>query len=194
MIHLENDIDNYMKRKEECIVSKPEIIIDRDGKKVVLIPDIIFVNKQKIDWKRVEAYLEQYVGEIIEVVETKDIVYLGKNFPDEYAGSKYTRKTKGARAKVKANAAQGVCEMVEIASEKIFRENHKEKHNSDAENGWYYYITRFALPIYHNEEKTNEYNIYSGRLVINCTSNGKMFLYDLVDIKKEASNPLKTNK
>lgn len=33
----------------------------------------------------------------------------------------------------------------------------------------------------------------SGCLVVNCTGKGKMYLYDLVDIKKEASNPLRTN-
>lgn len=174
-------------------MGKPEIILDEKGNKIVLIPDIIFVNKQNINWKEVEIYLRQYVGEIVKIVETEDIIYLGKDFPDEYTGSKYTRKTKGARAKVKANASQGVREMVEIATEKTFRENHKEKHNSDAENGWYYYTTRFALPIYHNEKKTCEYNVYRGCLVVNCTSNGKKYLYDLVDIKKEASNPLKTN-
>lgn len=38
------------------------------------------------------------------------------------------------------------------------------------------------------------YSIYTGCLVVNCTGKGKMYLYDLVDIKKEASNPLRTNK
>lgn len=38
------------------------------------------------------------------IVETKDIVYIGINFPDEYKGSKYTRHLKGASAKAKANA------------------------------------------------------------------------------------------
>jgi len=107
---------------------------------------------------------------------------------------KYTRKTKGARAKAKANAVQGIREMIEIATNKTFRENHKEKHNSDAGKGWYYYTTRFALPIYNNEVKTNEYNVYTGCLVVNYSSRGRMYLYDLVDIKKEASNPLKANK
>jgi hypothetical protein len=174
-------------------VDKIEIITDERGNKIVLIPDIIFVNKQNIEWKDVENYLERYIGRIIEIADSRDIVYIGKNFPDEYTGSKYTRKTKGARAKAKANAVQGVSEMVEIATEKMFRENHKDKHNTDAGNGWYYFTTRFALPLYDNEKKTSDYNVYSGRLVINCTSSGKMYLYDLVDIKKEASNPLKTN-
>ncbi len=171
-----------------------KIALDEDSNKVVVLPDIIFSNKQNIDWNEVEKYLERYVGELVEIVGTGDVIYLGKDFPDEYAGSKYTRKTKGAKAKAKANAAQGIREMVEIASNKRFRKNQKEKHSGDAANGWYYYTTRFAMPIYDNELKTGNYNIYSGCLVINCTGNGKMYLYDVVDIKKEASNPLKTIK
>lgn len=170
------------------------IVTDEFGNQVVLIPDIIFKNKQNIDWNEVEEYLKQFVGEIISIADTEDVVYLGKEFPDEFAGSKYTRSAKGARAKAKANAAQGIREMVEIATDKTFRENHKAKHNTDAANGWYYYTTRFALPVYSNDDKLDEYNVYSGCLVVNCNFNGKMFLYDLVDIKKEASNPLKTNK
>jgi len=174
-------------------LEKLEITVDSAGNNIVIIPDIIFSNKQNIDWKEVEDYLEKYIGEIVEITQTSDIIYIGKDFPDEYSGSKYTRRAKGARAKAKANAVQGVRELVEIATEKAFRENHKEKHSSDAANGWYYYTTRFALPIYDNENKTGDYNVYSGCLVVNCTSSGKMYLYDLVDIKKEASNPLKTN-
>ena len=46
--------------------------------------------------------------------------------------------------------------------------------------------------LYNNKNKTEEYNVYTACLVINCASNGKLYLYDIVDIKKEASNPLKT--
>ena len=98
-----------------------EIALDENGNKVVVLPDIIFSNKQNIDWNEVEKYLEQFVGELVEIAETGDVIYLGKDFPDEYAGSKYTRKMKGGRAKAKANAAQGIREMMGIASDKTFR-------------------------------------------------------------------------
>lgn len=130
----------------------------------------------------------------IKIAESNDIIYLGKNFPNEFAGSKYTRQAKGARAKAKANAVQGIREMIENATDKRFRENYKKKHSLDAGKGWYYYTTRFALPIYDNQVKTMQYNVYTGCLVINCTSRGKMYIYDLVDVKKEASNPFMTNK
>ena len=171
-----------------------ETALDENGNQVVILPDIIFSGKQNIDWNEVEKYLERFVGELVEIAETGDIIYLGKDLPDEYSGSKYTRKMKGGRAKAKANAAQGIHEMVGIATDKRFRENRKEKHSGDASNGWYYYTTRFAMPIYDNDVKTEKYNIYSGCLVVNCTGKGKMYLYDLVDIKKEASNPLMTNR
>ncbi len=129
-----------------------EVVLDKNGNQVVVLPDIIFSNKQNIDWNEVKQYLQHYVGKLVEIAQTEDVVYLGKDFPDEYAGSKYTRRTKGARAK--ANAAQGICELVEIASDKMFRKNQKEKHLGDAANGWYYYTTRFAMPIYDNNVKT----------------------------------------
>lgn len=167
-------------------MGKAEIIQDEYGNKIVLLSDIVFVNKQNIDWNNVEVYLKRYVGESVVMEESKDTIHMGKDFPNEFAGSKYTRKTRGARAKAKANAVQGIREMIEIATNKTFRANQKEKHNVNAGNGWYYYTTRFALPIYDNETKTEQYNIYTGCLVVNCTLGGKMYLYDLVDIKKRS--------
>lgn len=70
---------------------------------------------------------------------------------------------------------------------KIKRVNIKK----DAKGGWNYYMVRFALPVYDNNRKTEEYNVYMGRLVVNRTQDGKLYLYDLVEIKKEASTPLK---
>ena len=162
------------------------------GHKVVVLPEIIFKNRQNIDWNAVEKYLQRYVGEIVRIAETEDIVYIGIDFPNEYKGSKYTKRLKGANAKAKANAAQGILEMLEIATERHFSENRKNKHSTSAGNGWYYYTTYFALPIYEDNVKTNNYHIYSACLLINRTKFGKMYLYDLVDIKRKASTPLKT--
>ncbi|MBQ7706334.1 MAG: hypothetical protein IJT72_00975, partial [Lachnospiraceae bacterium] len=82
------------------------------------------------------------------ITETKDIVFIGKDFPDEYTGSKYTRSLKGARAKAKANIVQCIEQIVEIAEDKRFKENYKSKHSTDAAKGWYYYTVRFAIPIF----------------------------------------------
>ena len=89
---------------------KQEILIAQDdsGHKIVVLPDIIFKNRQNIDWYAVEKYLHKYVGEIVTIAETQDVIYIGNAFPDEYKGSRYTKRLKGSYAKAKANAAQGI--------------------------------------------------------------------------------------
>lgn len=102
------------------------IITDLKGNKIVMINDIIFKGKRSVNWYDVKNYLETYVGEFYEIVDAKDIVYIGKELPDEYTGSQYTYSLKGANAKAKANASQGIPEMLEIVTGKHFRENSGE--------------------------------------------------------------------
>ena len=44
---------------------------------------------------------------------------------------------RGANAKAKANAAQGIPEMLLIANEREFEENRKDKHSKNAKYGWW---------------------------------------------------------
>jgi len=78
------------------------VIKDVNGNQIVIINDICFKGKRNIDWDEVEQYLKQYVGEFIEIAESKEIIYIGSDLPDEYSGSNYTAKLKGALAKAKA--------------------------------------------------------------------------------------------
>lgn len=43
--------------------------------------------KRKINWKEVEQYLKQYIGEVYEIMDSADIIYVGNDFADEYSGS-----------------------------------------------------------------------------------------------------------
>lgn len=80
-------------------MDKLDIVTDESGNEVVLLPEIIFSNKQNINWNDVEDYLGKYVGELIEIAETRDIIYIGNKFPDEYGGSSYTRKQRAQEQK-----------------------------------------------------------------------------------------------
>lgn len=162
---------------------------DSSGRKIVVLPQIIFKGKRTIPWNKVEDYLMQYVGEIVEVTETKDIVYIGKDFADEFAGSKYTRNLKGILAKTKANMAQGIPEMVEIASQKRWSQDYEQKHGKKATKGWYRYNSRFALPVINEDGEIERYNVYQAVLIVRCASDEKLYLYDVQNIKKEACNP-----
>ena len=166
------------------------IVEGLDNKKIVVINDIIFKGRQNIEWSEVEKYLKQFVGKSQNIFETNDKIYIGTDFPDEYTGSNYTKKLKGALAKAKANAVQGLPELIEIASQKRFRENLKEKHNSDAEYGWYRFDTKFALPVYSENQEPNRFNVFNAVLLIRHARNGKLYLYDLLNIKKETGKPL----
>ena len=83
------------------------IISDSDGGQIVVITDIRFKGKRNINWKEIEQYLKEYIGDCYEVVETADQIFISSDFPGELKGSKDTRRLFGANAKAKANATQG---------------------------------------------------------------------------------------
>ncbi len=120
---------------------------------LVLINDIRFKGKKRKDWKEVEDYLKEYVGEFYEIAETSEKIFISGSFPDEYAGSESRLALKGAVAKAKANAAQGIPELIRIATNGEYSENTKKKHEKDAKYGWYRYDVRFALPVYDEERR-----------------------------------------
>lgn len=180
------------KIEEESMISRNiNIIKDLNGNKIVLIHDIMFKGKKSVSWDDVKTYLKSYVGEFYEIAETKDIVYIGRDLPDEYTGSKYTYSLKGANAKAKANASQGIPEMLYIAVGKYFRKNSGTKHYRSAANGWYRYDSRFALPVYDEKGEVERYNVFHASMLIRCAKDGKLYLYDVLDIKKETENPFK---
>ena len=168
------------------------ITIDEEGRKLVVLPQIIFKNRRMIAWKEVEKYLLKYVGEMIEISGSKDLVYIGRDFADEFTSSEYTQRLKGGTAKAKANLSQGILELVEIATNKRWSEDFRKKHKSKAENGWYRFDSRFALPTTDEEGAVTGYNIYKATLIIRFAADGKMYLYDIQNIKKETSKPPQT--
>ena len=166
---------------------KVNVVEDLDGHKIVFIHDIKFKGRQSIGWSDVEEYLKQYVGEAHIIESTNDMVYIGADLPEEYAHSNYTNTLKGANAKAKANATQGIPEMIEIATNKAHKDNFKEKHNRDAKYGWYRYESRFALPVFNENGEVERYNVFRVIMVVRHAEDGKMYLYDIMNIKKETS-------
>lgn len=166
---------------------KVNVVEDLDGNKIVFIHDIRFKGKRSVEWDDVEGYLRQFVGEVYTIENTKDMVYIGADLPDEYTHSNYTKILKGANAKAKANAAQGLPEMIEIATEKKYTDNYKEKHNKDAKYGWFRYQSRFALPVFGEDGEIERYNVFHVVMVVRHAMDDKLYLYDIMNIKKETS-------
>ena len=183
-------IDNVEPNEMKTPQRNVAVIQDVDGNNIVFINDIIFKGKRSINWKDVREYLKNYIGDFYTIASTGDIVYIGLDLPNEYSGSKYTHSIKGTNAKAKANAAQGIPELIEIAVGKHFRENTEAKHWRNAKFGWYRYDSRFALPVYDEVGEIERYNVFHTSLIVRHSEDKKLYLYDILDIKKETSNPI----
>lgn len=166
------------------------IITEPTGNKFVLINDLRFKGKTKEEWKEIEEYLKEYIGKYYEISETAEKIYIGKDFPDEFAHGKDKTVLKGPNLKAKANAAQAVGELIQIAENKSTTVDFREKHGNRAKFGWYRYDTRLALPVYSGEGELQRYNIYKLRMLVRHAEDGKLYLYDFLRTKKETSSPL----
>ena len=162
-----------------------EIITDDNGKKLVKINTVRFKGRRGVGQNDVENYLRQFVGDVYEIEVGKDMIFIGSDLPDEYAHSKYTAMLKGTVAKAKANASQGIPEMVKIAINKSVENNRKIKHSKEAMYGWYRYDSRFALPVFTDDGSIERYNILRATMLMRHAKDGRVYLYDVTEIKKE---------
>lgn len=126
LLEICNEInDSRPAKKRQRNVSN---IQDIDGNNIVVVNDIRFKGKRSINWKDVKEYLKEYVGDFYKIASTGDVIYIGSDLPSEYSGSEYTHSMRGTNAKAKANAAQGIPEIIEIAIGKHYRKNNEIKH------------------------------------------------------------------
>ncbi len=190
-LNINTEVERGRKKKNQL---DRKILIQEtaDGKKEVVLPHVIFAGRKNMDWNKVEEYLLQYVSDVIRVADTDDFISIDRTFADEYTSSIYTRKLKGGLVKVKANMVQGVPEMIEIATDKRWNEDFKRKHGKRAEQGWYRYNSRFAMPVLDEDGDIVSYNHYVAVLIVRHAVDNKLYLYDIQNIKKETSNPLWT--
>ncbi len=104
-----------------------DIIKDSDENPIVVINDLRFKGRRSVNWDEVEVYLREYIGKYAEITETSDVVYIGSDFPDEFAHSKDTKALRGANLYAKANASGIIKELLEISSNKTFSQNYEKK-------------------------------------------------------------------
>ena len=150
------------------------------------------------DYKTAENYLKTLVdieNPFSTILRDAQPVYLGKDFPGEYKGSEYTHSLRSAMRGVKMQAATNLDEMLLLAENGEWRENVKDKHKVDAQNGWYRYDSEFAVPVLNAKKEIDHYTVYGGTLLIRNDADGKSYLYDLLDLaekKKVISSPSST--
>ena len=154
-----------------------------DGNKVVWVNDNILANKPAEQSAKayIKDYLISHIDEVYTIIESGSKVYPAKQLPKEYIYSKYARSVERLDRKLfgaKLKMVPGIGEMIEIATNRRW-EKAKHQHNKDAKYGVYRYDTRVAFPTGKGADA------YTAELVILNASDGKKYLYDIVNIKTD---------
>ena len=160
-----------------------------NGKKIAWIENSPLTNKELKDYKKIAAYIAEHIGEAYTIIESGNKVYIGESLPGEYTQSKYTTallkdRPTVLRAKNKTIGSFG--EMIEIATNRRW-EKTKHAANKDAKYGVYRYSTAFAFPVKQNGKITSVKS-FDAELVILNSSDGKKYLYDIVNIKENTAD------
>ena len=166
-----------------------------DGTRIAIEDENILDQKpanMKMD-KYIFNYLTDHINDSEISEATSDVIYLGKKLPREYTHSEYTQDLwRGNKGKlvIKNRAAGMLLDAIVAADNKSNPEAIRHK-NKNARLGVYRYTTHMAFPVKNATGKVTGYNVYSAQMIVNHTSNGKLELYDIIDINKDDQSALK---
>ena len=168
---------------------KKMIVVDNIGRKNVLITDNVF-GKSINDYQAVADYIANHIGDSAFSPTIGRDVFIGKDLPGEYTQSKYTKsllKNNRKLLKIKNLASQNLGEMIEIGNISGWEENKEDKHEFDAKYGWHHLHSSFVIPIFDIKNNITDFQKYNAEMVIRCDEDGKLYLYDIINIEKSAS-------
>lgn len=149
---------------------------------------VIDTNNDTREQSVAQSYLRTIVNEekpFATILVDGQAVYIGEDLPGEYTHSKYTRQLRKAIRAVKMQAATNLDEMLLLAQNGEWRQNEKQKHATDAKNGWYRYDTEFAVPVLNARKQIDHYTVYGATLLIRNDAAGKSYLYDMLDLAEK---------
>lgn len=158
---------------------------EADGRQVVWVNENILdgmPSEQNVA-NYIKKYLAEHIGEVYTIIESGSKVYLGKALPKEYTFSREARRLRygqGDLYDAKMKMVPGIGEMIEIATGRRW-EKTKHTHNKDAKYGIYKYTSHIAFP------SAKGVDAYTVELVILNSSDGKKYLYDVHNIKKDST-------
>ena len=158
-----------------------------NGKTVAWIESNPLTNKQIENPEEVAKYVAQNINDMYAIIEDGVKVYIGEDLPNEYTMSKYSqaiRSEKSGKWKAKVKAAAGLDLLIEAATGRKW-EKTKHPQNKDAKYGMYRYNSTFAFPIKDRKGNVTNIRVYDVEMLIRNASDGKKYLYDIVEIKED---------
>lgn len=176
--------ERFNAKKNDIRYSTREI----DGQPIAWIENSGLSSKDLRNYKKVAEYIGQHIGEVYTIIESGQRVYIGEDLPREYTQSEYTKrllKQNPSTLNAKKRAVDALGDMIEIASGRRW-ERTKHTHSKDAKYGMYRYNSRFAFAA---KDAAGGVNVhaYDVELLIRNASDGKKYLYDIVNIKKNTA-------
>ena len=163
-----------------------------NGKNIVWIENSGLSSKQLTSHTAVAEYIAQHIGEVYTIIESGQKVFIGKDLPGEYTHSKYTdslRKRNPTLLKAKNRAANDFGLLIETATNRRW-EKTKHEQSKDAKYGMYRYDSAFAFPVKDGSGKITNVRAYDAELLIRNASDGKKYLYDIVNIKENTASAI----
>lgn len=154
-----------------------------DGRDYILIEEPAFSGRTNVTQEQIREYLKDNIGDYYTIIESGQKVMITKQTTKEYAFSGNTRSIKRNNIDAyagKANAASGIDEIVEIASNRR-HEKPNHKNAARAKYGAYRYDTVFAVKV------NDAYKAFDAELIILNYENGNKELYDLVITKEDTA-------
>lgn len=181
-----DDAGKVIPLSERFDTSKQDIrfsLREVDGQQVVWVDENILASKpESMSAKKfIRNYLVDHIDDVYTIIESGSKVHPAKQLPQEYLYSREAQshnKSNRNLFSAKLKIVPGIGEMVEIASNRRW-EKTKHIHNKNAKYGVYRYDTRVAF------ESNGGAKAYTAELVILNADDGKKYLYDIVNIKKD---------
>ena len=191
---------NFMQALGDAGVEVPKdkaysFALTKNGELIVISDNPVVTSRSALTAKGkrlVENVLRNIIPKAYTIKSDGQLVNINASYADEYTYSddaKKNAKEKPSIAKAKNKIVTNIGEVIEIAENGRWRKNEDNKvHRNDSSigaNGFYYYNTRFAIPIYNGaRSEILDYATYKATLLLEHNKNGKVNFYDLVNIKK----------
>lgn len=181
--------------------------VERDG---VVRNSLVFTSKGKTVWideditknKPKDVTYTEFVGNYIadmidgnetyieSLPESGMPVYANEDLAGEFTNSKYTKRLRNKKHDkfyAKMKLAKSLDELVKIATGRNWEKAiHTE--NKDAKYGIYKYKSRFAFPNINDMGEVKSVSAYTCDVLIINASNGKKYLYDVLNIKEDVAS------
>lgn len=151
---------------------------------MIEIEKLYFTNKNRLDWKDVEVEIKNISGSVFNNEKISKEFNIDNKAIDELTHSRYNMKLKGKLRLIKANLLMYLEEIIKDMDNERWKEDIDAKHKNIAKNGWYRYDIHFNYPVRDEQGNYIDKQKYKATVVVRSAEDNKLYLYDIVDIKK----------